>query len=878
MTIDLTGPVRPEPDDRAAHDEPATPLLLGVPQVPTWHVPRTLLRDPFAADASLVLVHGPAGSGKSMALAAWARSALPSDRAVVWLDLTVGTTPGSLWGRLRATLAEAGLLEPAQEMRGAAGRAARVAEDLAGLTRPVTVVLDGYQAVGGAEVDAALVRALRGADRLQVAVATRSDPVRLRTEGELVLDLVEVGPAELRFDRGEVAALLAHAEVQVRAEAVETVRAGTDGLAIAVRAVAIVAAHRDPDLTPERAGELAAAVAHGVVEMLATDRAGSAYLAAARRASVAEVLTPELAAALAPDLPGSLLDRFEADGLGAWQEESAGPVFVLTPVVRGALRSELDRADPGAVDGLLRVVMAQAIEADQPYRALRAAIETRDLDLVTVASISVWAVGEERDVAEVIVQVESLPLPAVAARPLLAMMLAVFYNSRAEHRVRALEWFALAAGAFGVRALRAEPAERVVLRTGESAAMRLLGRGRRAASAAHAALDQLAVLRPGQDATVDALATMMHRHLGISLVAGGEIAAGTRAIEHSLALDRPGTPSAFTSLGLLAGFAAAQGEMAAARSLAAAAAQIEPPARLDMPYARAPLELARIHLAIEDGDLARAADLLRAMEVELRTNEFWPAFAEVQATVDLWCGRAAAGAEALSQTMRRGLRAPATAAWRARLVAARAVLALAAGQSERARTLLQDLPADCPAARTTRARVLLSTGRVAEGTGLLASPDLPEEGDRSRVARRLMLATVAAADGRQQVALSVLREAAALVAAGGSRTAWLLLTAPERDRLRDLAHRSGDRDLRVLLAGADDIPAPLRDGDRTVDLTERELVVLRHLADGTELAALAVELHVSHNTVKSQVRSVYRKLGVRSRADAVSRARELGLL
>jgi LuxR family transcriptional regulator, maltose regulon positive regulatory protein len=41
---------------------------------------------------------------------------------------------------------------------------------------------------------------------------------------------------------------------------------------------------------------------------------------------------------------------------------------------------------------------------------------------------------------------------------------------------------------------------------------------------------------------------------------------------------------------------------------------------------------------------------------------------------------------------------------------------------------------------------------------------------------------------------------------------------------------------------------------------------------------IAAELFVSRNTIRTHVRSVYAKLGVHSRADAVTRARALGLL
>lgn len=60
-------------------------------------------------------------------------------------------------------------------------------------------------------------------------------------------------------------------------------------------------------------------------------------------------------------------------------------------------------------------------------------------------------------------------------------------------------------------------------------------------------------------------------------------------------------------------------------------------------------------------------------------------------------------------------------------------------------------------------------------------------------------------------------------------------------------------------------------------LTERERVLLTTLDAERTLRQIAAELYVSRNTAKSQLRSVYRKLGVCTRADAVARARELGL-
>lgn len=62
-----------------------------------------------------------------------------------------------------------------------------------------------------------------------------------------------------------------------------------------------------------------------------------------------------------------------------------------------------------------------------------------------------------------------------------------------------------------------------------------------------------------------------------------------------------------------------------------------------------------------------------------------------------------------------------------------------------------------------------------------------------------------------------------------------------------------------------------RDGDAVAELTARELEVLALMARGQTNAAIARELVVQVGTVKYHVKNVLRKLGARSRADAVAR-------
>jgi ATP/maltotriose-dependent transcriptional regulator MalT len=61
-------------------------------------------------------------------------------------------------------------------------------------------------------------------------------------------------------------------------------------------------------------------------------------------------------------------------------------------------------------------------------------------------------------------------------------------------------------------------------------------------------------------------------------------------------------------------------------------------------------------------------------------------------------------------------------------------------------------------------------------------------------------------------------------------------------------------------------------------LTRRERRVLQLLTSDLSERDIGHELYVSHNTVHSHVRSIYRKLGVSSRAHALQRTRELRLL
>ncbi|WP_194238356.1 response regulator transcription factor [Streptomyces spongiae] len=63
-----------------------------------------------------------------------------------------------------------------------------------------------------------------------------------------------------------------------------------------------------------------------------------------------------------------------------------------------------------------------------------------------------------------------------------------------------------------------------------------------------------------------------------------------------------------------------------------------------------------------------------------------------------------------------------------------------------------------------------------------------------------------------------------------------------------------------------------------VQLSRREMDVLQHLVSGLSNPEVAAQLNLSRHTVKQHTSVVYRKLGVRNRAQAASRAQELGFV
>lgn len=178
------------------------------------------------------------------------------------------------------------------------------------------------------------------------------------------------------------------------------------------------------------------------------------------------------------------------------------------------------------------------------------------------------------------------------------------------------------------------------------------------------------------------------------------------------------------------------------------------------------------------------------------------------------------------------------------------------------------------------ARLLLAQGRfVAAVEALSASPAWEWASRRERIDLRLLALAASHRLGDEERSRELIRQA--IAHAGGIEVMLYQLATSDRAALQAVA--AHDPLAARAFAAVEASPvseafAYPRSSTGGTRLTPRERTVLRHLSSDMALRQIAHSLVVSPNTLNSQVRSIYRKLGVSSRAMAVQAARAQGLL
>jgi LuxR family maltose regulon positive regulatory protein len=164
------------------------------------------------------------------------------------------------------------------------------------------------------------------------------------------------------------------------------------------------------------------------------------------------------------------------------------------------------------------------------------------------------------------------------------------------------------------------------------------------------------------------------------------------------------------------------------------------------------------------------------------------------------------------------------------------------------------------AAQQAAARVVDETAahpRTRCEAAILVSVAARARGDRSAAGEHARIALAIA--GRTQVWAPILLH-------GGSVVAVIGEVARDDSRLQSVGIEA------LELLRHEDGPAVVE------ELTDRERAVLRFLPTLMSNDEIALTMHLSVNTVKTHLKTLYRKLGVRRRRDAVLRAKEQDLL
>jgi LuxR family maltose regulon positive regulatory protein len=873
-----------------------------------------------------MLVSAPAGFGKTTLLTEWlaAGPAAPADeRLVAWLSLDRGDNdPASFWTYVIAALRTAvpgvgeGALTLLQAPRPPPIETVLTVllNDLGAVAADIVLVLDDYHVIDASDVQDGMAFLLDHLPPgLHVVIASRADPAlplaRLRARGELA----EIRAAELRFTPDEAAAYLNEMMgLQLTARDVAALEERTEGWIAALQLAALSMQGRDD-------------VAGFIAGFAGDDRYVVDYLAE-------EVLQRQpdhvqaflLQTSILGRLSGPLCDAVTGQGGGkAMLEALDRKNLFLVPLddrrrwyryhhlFADVLQARLLDEQPGQVPGLHRRASVWYQQHSEPSAAIGHALAAGDFgraaDLVELA---IPEMRRTRQEATVRGWLEVIPDEVVRVRPVLSVsfagaLLSVGELEGVEGRLRDAErWMDPATDDLG--GSQAPPAEMVVADEEEYRRLpgmiemyragQALARGDAPGTVRHArrALE----LAPVDDHLCRAGAAGL---LGLASWGRGDLEAAHRAYsECSAGLQRAGHVSDVLGCAIaLADIRMAQGRLGEAMRTHEQALQLaseqggsvlrgtaglhvglselhcerddlhaatqhlvksrELGEHTGLPQHRFRWRVAMARIAEAEGNLGGALDLLNEAE-RLYVSDFFPNVRPVPALkARVWIAQGRFG-QALGWAREQGLSAD------------------------------DDLSYLREFEHITLARALLARYRderaehsIHEATRLLERL-LPaaEQGERTgRVIEVLVLRALAHQTlGDIPSALASLDRAVTMAEPEGYVRVFVDEGPPMASLLRAAAkQRTGRNYVRRLLAAASQTEhiGPVKQA-LIEPLSERELDVLRLL--GTELdgPAIARELMVSLNTVRTHTKNIYAKLAVTNRRAAVRRAAELHLL
>ena len=826
-TIPTTPRSLPRPSDVLAD------LEFLVPALPPVFVDRERLRPLVqrAAKAALTIVAAPPGAGKTTIFAHITRTS-PAG-AVAWCTLGPGHNDahGFACAVLRAVLGarRAGGGVDLAMMRAASPDPLDQAVQLVAHGPHLELVLDNADSLRSAEAGAALQRLVHLAPpELSLVLLTHQDP-DLRVDRLPAGEVVRIRAADLAFTENEVAALFQNLGNALGEIDLGTVTRWTGGLAASVALAAVVT--RDPE-----------ARARLLAEARDGDRAVCDYLTFevlalmprelrdfALRTSIVEVMNREFASSIAniddagPRLEALAREQFltTLDGWPGWYRYH--DMFVQM------LRAAFLHDKPGHVDGAHRRAAEWLLAEGLPQHAITHAAAAQDWDTVAAIVIDQWIdaalAGAPSRVSSYAALIPTEPRVADAACALASAL----WEYAEQHDAQALVDVA--------RAEHLDTPGRACVRFPAALLKVVL---HMECTPAGPDIDEVGdeLMRWALAPTVtreraDAIATVVLLARSKARFREGDLVAQGDLLEHAIeaATESGLDVMAASATARLALVTALRGRIRSAVALNEELGELW--ATTDAPLPRALRSLTLALCAYHRDDLPLARGALAEARAHLRPG----------ATRDVV----------------------------ANIVAAR--LRLSDGDIRTSRRLLANAAAaGCPGLFDATCDALgIPSPEAHSGRATLHS---------YAIVQHLVETAVRSFEaGNAADALEQTQRALAIVDRHGYRRAFIDSEFAVQPLLAEyVAHVRPFRMIATQL-----LERMHADGEQPASryverLTERELTVLRLLPTMMSNSEIAADLFFSVNTVKTHLKSIYRKLEVGRRRDAVQRARELSLI
>ena len=872
---------------------------------------------PAAGAQRLTLLCAPTGYGKTATVAAWLGEGSPAQGQVRWVHGS-RSTPNAVWSSL------------AQELAPLSGNAAAPGDDpvratiriAAGIVAPLTVVIDDYHQSTGAENDAAVAELSAASPLLRVVVAGRRVTL---LDSPLVSGktrVLRIGPADLALTPDETAHFVATLGVPP-SDRLTAALEQANGWPLAIAAALNLGSdelYLDTAHGRSWIGSAAAPVLDPVGNLAAFALDSLEVVGpAARRAALAAaqldaISLPQLARTLDtdPDAALAAAQQLVELGLLARTPGTQTVEFACHRSVRAPLADFAAQTMAPAERAQLHADRAADLERTAPFAAFRLYCDAGRYEAAeAVLARHFIAITDEAGASTQLLR--AAPEEVLLAHPTFAAALLFLELPETGVATETIDYL-LGLWQQGLQRRLPEGAAtppgplHLPLLCQAMAANRLLGRLDEAQALMRQLESRLTSNRlddpsaaPEQPPTVSSLGGFLPvycREAAALAIMTGDLDDGRRHLkrlqhwsERLIASSSQGASDAAgrAGSGLDSGnrwLSAALGGLSFAdlldgdlRSCADALARLDDHAART--GAAAPglswvwAEIARAHLSYEVRDEELLQNATARLRPLARRLESWPLLAVAQAAS---VRNARPTCSALAH-LRAGLaeirEAPQpSGSWDEYVLGYEIMLCTSLGDLPASAALLAAGSAESTLLRLERARFALFAGDDVEALLVAQHVGLPGTTKRQRADRFLISAVAAWSCDRRDDAFFMLREAAELLTR--HRLPSTLQSVPY-EPLRELAAAAREAGVCDLVDLVEQVPEPAR-AKRYGRLTEMELRTLQAIAQHRSANKAAAELFVTTGTVKKHLASVYRKLWVNGREEAILQAGRMGIL